>query len=386
MNIVVNTRLLINNRLDGIGIFARESLKRITRAHPEHRFFFLFGKQYEDEFVFADNVEPVLLPPYPRDPFTLLYWFEYLIPKKLRELQADLFVSPEPTLSLRTKVPSLCVIHDLNYEHHANVLPFHWNRYYRGLTSRFAHRATRIATVSDYSRDDIAALYGINTDKIDVVYNGTPENIRPISESHSQQVREQFSGGAQYFYFVGTQQPRKNIANLFRAFDQFKKEDTRGIKLLMIGRKKWWDADIKQAWDGMAYQNDVIFPGRLSDAELADIAAGSLGLVYVPFFEGFGIPILEAFAAGVPVITADVTSMPEVAGDAALLVDPHSPGAITAGMHRIASDPEFRTSLVEKGAERCKEFTWKRTADLLWQSMERTAGSKEEKRENSPAG
>lgn len=372
MNIVVNTRLLINNRLDGIGIFARESLKRITRAHPEHRFFFLFGKQYEEEFVFADNVEPILLPPYPRDPLTLLYWFEYLIPKKLRELDADLFLSPEPTLSLRTKVPSLCVIHDLNYEHHPNVLPFHWNRYYRGLTSRFARRATRIATVSDYSRDDIATLYGIHPDKIDVVYNGTPENIRPISESHARQVREQFSEGTQYFYFVGTQQPRKNIANLFRAFDRFREKDAQGTKLLMIGRKKWWDADIRQAWEEMKHQDDVIFPGRLSDAELADIAAGSIGLVYVPFFEGFGIPILEAFAAGVPVITADATSMPEVAGDAALLVDPYSPEAIAEGMRRIATDQEFRAQLVSKGTERCREFTWQRTADLLWHSMELT--------------
>lgn len=372
MNIVVNTRLLVNNRLDGIGIFARESLKRMAHMHPEHQFFFLFGKEYEHEFVFADNVTPILLPPYPRDPLTLLFWFEYLIPKKLRALNADIFLSPEPTLSLRTKVPSICVIHDLNYEHYPNVLPFHWNHYYRRLTARFAHKASRIATVSEYSCKDIVQMYGVNRNKIDIVYNGTPESFRPLDSSQKASVRNQFSGGSEYFYFVGTQQPRKNISNLFRAFNQFKAHDTQGIKLMMIGRKKWWDADIKAAWDSLTYKDHVIFPGRISDTELAEIAASALGLVYVPYFEGFGIPILEAFRAGTPVITANVTSMPEVAGNAALLVDPNSVEAIAQGMERVVQDPHCTRELIARGEERWKTFTWERTATLLWDSIERT--------------
>lgn len=372
MNIVVNTRLLVNDKLDGIGIFTRESLKRMVLSHPEHQFYFLFNTDYDPAYLFADNVEPVLIPPYSRDPITLLYWFEWAVPKALKKLNADVFLSPEPTLSLRTDVPSICVIHDLNYEHFPDVLPFHWRIYYRGLTSRFARRADRIATVSRYSRDDIAETYGIPREEIDIVYNGAPASTPKLSDTDKQEVRDTHSDGNRYFYFVGTQQPRKNIANLFRAFDRFKEQDAEGIKLLMIGRKKWWDADMNEAWNSMRHKEDVISPGRLDDQELARIASASIGLVFVPFFEGFGIPILEAFAAHTAVITADITSMPEVAGNAALMVDPYDIEAIAEAMSTLSTNEARRSELIELGRQRTFLFTWERTASLLWESISTT--------------
>lgn len=373
MIVAVNTRLLISDKLDGIGIFARESLKRMTRTHPEHRFFFLFDKAFDPQYVFADNVEPLILPPHSRDPLTLLFWFEYIVPKALRRIGADVFLSPEPSLSMRAGIPSVAVIHDLNYEHHRRVLPPHWNWYYRGFTARFARKATRVGTVSEFSCNDIAETYRIDRSKIDIVYNGSPEEARPLPAAEQTEVRARLTGGAPYFYFVGTQQPRKNIANLFRAFDRFKESDTRGVKLVMVGRRKWWDTDILEAWESVRSKEDVIFAGRMSDDDLARLAGAALGLVYVPFFEGFGIPILEAFCAGTPVITAKVTSMPEVAGDAALLVDPYSVDAIARAMERISGDENLRRELVERGLRRSRRFTWDRTADLLWQSVERAA-------------
>lgn len=375
MNIAVNTRLLINDKLDGIGIFARESLKRIVQAHPEHRFFFLFNREIDPQYLFADNVEPLLVPPLSRDPLTLLFWFEYVVPKTLRRIGANVFFSPEPSLSLRTSVPSIAVIHDLNYEHHRNVLPPHWNWYYRTFTSHFARKATRIGTVSIFSRDDIVRTYGIAPEKIDVVYNGSPEHTTLLTPEEAMAVRRELTGGAPYFYFVGTQQPRKNIAALFRAFDQFKAQDTQNTKLIMVGRKKWWDAEITEAWERMQHKEEVIFAGRMEDNELARLAGGAIALVYVPFFEGFGIPILEAFCAGTPVITANITSMPEVAADAAILVDPHSVEAIAGAMRQIATDETLRSTLIARGLQRQASFSWDATAHLLWESIERASGA-----------
>jgi glycosyltransferase involved in cell wall biosynthesis len=121
----------------------------------------------------------------------------------------------------------------------------------------------------------------------------------------------------------------------------------------------------------MEHADRVVFSGRLDSGELGQVLGASLALTYVSYFEGFGIPIVEAFRCGVPVITSDVTSMPEVAGDAALLVDPFNPDSIADAMIRIAEDEELRNELIRKGRDRRNLYTWQRTADLFWQSIEK---------------
>ena len=126
------------------------------------------------------------------------------------------------------------------------------------------------------------------------------------------------------------------------------------------------------AYNGMRHKDDVVFIGRADAEELSKLLGSSLGLVYASFFEGFGIPILEAFNAEVPVITSNCTSMPEVAGDAALLVDPHRVDAIRDAMVRLADDAMLRDELVAKGRIQRELFSWDRTADLLWKSLMKT--------------
>ena len=121
----------------------------------------------------------------------------------------------------------------------------------------------------------------------------------------------------------------------------------------------------------MSFKDDVIFPGRLVIEELQKVVASALALTYVSYFEGFGIPIVEAFYAETPVITSNVTSMPEIAGDAALLVDPFSIKSISSAMLKIASDEQLQKELIKKGRERKKLFSWQKSADKLWEAMEK---------------
>jgi glycosyltransferase involved in cell wall biosynthesis len=125
----------------------------------------------------------------------------------------------------------------------------------------------------------------------------------------------------------------------------------------------------------MKFANDVVFSGRLNSGELVQVLGASLALTYVSYFEGFGIPIVEAFRCGVPVITSNVTSMPEVAGDAAILVDPFQPASIAGAMKQLAGDETFRHDLIRKGQARKDVFSWQRTADLLWESIEKAIKS-----------
>ena len=371
LKIAVNTRLLLRNKMEGIGWFTYETLSRITKGNPDVEFVFIFDRKWDDEFIFSSNITPVVASPQARHPLLWYLYFDWGIPPVLRKHKPDLFLSPDGWLSLRTNVPQLPVIHDLNFVHHPEFLPNINRKYYDYFFPRFAKKATRIATVSEFSKGDIAQSYGIATDTIDVVYNGCNTLYKPLSEAQIQATRNEFSQGAPYFLFVGLIHPRKNLVNLFLAFDAFKTATGHNAKLLLVGEKKWWTDDIRQAYLRLAYKDDVVFVGRVSNEVLQQILGAALCLMYVPFFEGFGIPILEGMNTDVPVITSNITSMPEVGGGAVLLADPFNPNSIKEQMERIALDSDLRLSLIEKGRVRRMDFSWDRTAGLLWKSIEK---------------
>ena len=260
------------------------------------------------------------------------------------------------------------VIHDLAFEHYDDHVPPLARKYYRYFTPRFALKATRIATVSEFTRQDVMQLYHIPGEKIDVLWNGSNEMFRPLSPDEKQKVKLDFTGGKDYFIYAGAIQPRKNIINLFLAYDEFKKKTSSQIKLVVAGRN-WNYKEAMKVYASLKHRQDVIFPGHLLRSDLSRLMGGALAMVYVSLFEGFGIPIVEAMNCDVPVITSNVSSMPEVAGDAALLVDPNSSSEIANGMELIFQNETLRNDLIERGKIQRQKFTWQNTADCLWKCM-----------------
>ena len=372
MKIAVNTRLLLKDRLEGIGWFTYETLKRITTSHPEHQFYFFFDRKYDDSFIFSGNIIPIVLSPPTRHPLLYYIWFEWSVNNKLQEIKPDLFLSPDGCIPLRSNIASLSVIHDLNFEHYPYQLPWTYRNYYRYFFPKFSIKATRIATVSAYSKHDISNKYNIPDDKIDVVYNGANELYKPISTLEIANCRKTYTGGCPYFIFIGSLNPRKNIANLLLAFDLFKKQCTGNEKLLLIGGKKWWPAECEHIYKNMSFKEDVIFMPYCAPGELMTLIPSALAMTYVSFFEGFGIPIIEAMQSGVPVITSNTSSMPEIAGDAALVINPDSIEEIATAMNKVQSDSELRSELIKKGLARSSSFNWEKTASRLWDSIEKT--------------
>lgn len=375
MEIVVNTRLLIKNKLEGIGWFTFETLKRITINHPDDHFIFLFDRDFDPTFIFADNITPVILSPPARHPFLFYWWFEVSVSNFLNKFKPDLFLSPDGYLSLHAKCKQLAVIHDINFEHYPNDLSFLVSHYYKYFFPKFAHKANGIATVSQFSKNDIINTYSVKNEKIDVVYNGCNEVYKPIDEALQLETKRQYTANCDYFLFVGSLHPRKNISRLFEAFDLFKNEQKSNIKLVIVGEKYYWTSAIKKTYINMKYRNEVVFTGRLNTDYLKNIIGSALALTYVPYFEGFGIPILEAMNCNTPVITSNVTSMPEIAGDAALLIDPFSVESIANAMKILYEDSDLRNSLIERGNKRKLDFSWDKTADALWQCIEKTIHS-----------
>jgi len=369
LKIAVNTRLLLKNKLEGIGWFTYETMKRITRAHPEHEFFFIFDRKYDESFIFSTNITPFVAGIPARHPFLHYLWYEQTIPAVLKRIKPDVFISPDGYCSLKAGYKTLIVIHDLNFEHYPENMPWLSRKYYRYFTPKYARKADRIATVSQFSKQDIVLQYGIDPHKVDVVYNGASDLFTQISLSKKNEIKEKFTDGYDFFVFIGALNPRKNLANLFRAFDIFKKKTGSSVRLLIIGEKMWWNRDIQSSFNAMHYKEDVVFTGRLGMPLLTEVVGSALAMTYVSVFEGFGIPILEAFKSGIPVITSNITSMPEVADNAALLADPFKPKSIAEAMIQVYSNRGLRDDLVAKGKKRQRDFSWDRTAGLLWKSV-----------------
>jgi glycosyltransferase involved in cell wall biosynthesis len=371
MRIAVNTRLLLKGKLEGIGWFTFETLIRMTQNHPEHEFIFIFDRPYDPDYIFSDNITPVVIGPQARHPLLFYIWFDFQIPKVLKKYKADLFLSPDGYLSLRTQVPQLAVIHDINFVHRPDDLPWLIAKYYNYFFPKFARIAKRIATVSFYSKEDIARSFKIDYDKIDVVYDGINQIFEPLLEKEKKKIRKKYTNGTEYFLFVGALHPRKNVSGLLQAFDAFKGETTNNIKLMIVGGEMHKTGDIFETYENMRFKNDVIFTGRVSTDELHDIFGAALALTFVPFFEGFGIPVVEAMSAGVPVICSNTTSIPEVGGNAVVYADPMKIDQITDAMIKLANDKDLRKNLIEKGFEQKNKFSWDETANLLWQSVKK---------------
>lgn len=367
--IAVNTRLLLKDKLEGIGIYSQEILKRVVQLNPQHNFVFLFDRNYSSDFIFSENVKGMALWPPARHPMLWYLWLEWSIPVILKKINAGLFFSPDGFLSLKSEVPQVNVIHDLNFENFPEFVPKNAYRFYHKNFPLYANKAKHVFTVSDFSKSEIERLYNIDSDKITVTYNSASHYFKPLDVETKVRARKNFTNGAPYFIYAGSLHQRKNISNMLLAFDEFKKQFESPVKLLLAGNKLFADAQMDAVYDNMKFKDSVIFAGRLSDAEMAEAMGASIALLYVSFFEGFGIPIIEAMNCGVPVITSNTSSMPEVAGDAALLVNPHNTSEITTAMHKLATQKELRDLLIEKGNQRKNFFLWddsaKKISDVL---------------------
>ena len=371
MTIAINCWILRNKKLDGIGYFTVNAISRLIKDHPEVHFQILCDKNFTENYFDFKNVSKHRIFPALRHPVLYLYYIEVVLSLFLKKNKPDILLSMDGFLSLSTSCKQIPVIYDINFEHKPEDLKLKNRLYFRFFYKRFARKATRIATISEFSKNDIAEFYKIVPDKIDNVSCGINSNFFPLDQLKIEEVRRKWSGGKPYFFFVGSMHPRKNIKKLLEAFNFFKQKTGADIKLLLAGSILWSKTEIETTYTNSPYKDDIIFTGRLPDEELQQVLGAALALSFVPIFEGFGLPIVEAMQSGVPVMCSNVTSMPEVAGDAALMVDPFSIESIANGMEILCKNTELRQKLIELGHIQKQKFSWERTAGLLWGSINR---------------
>ena len=359
MNIGVNARLLLADRVEGLARYTLETTNQMAKDHPEDEFYLFFDRPFSPEFLPFDNMHGEVINLPTRHPMLILAWFEWLLPSRLKALKIDVFYSADNFCSLRAKIPSCVVCHDLAYLAYGKGLRWDYLLFYKLFMPKYLRKADHIVTVSSFVKKDIVSKFSISGEKISVAYNALP--TRTVGKSTIYAIQKP------YFVFVGSLHPRKNIVNLIKAFNLFLKESALDFELVIIGKLAWQSTDIKNLMHSPSVKHLL----NVKDEELMPILRNAVAMVYPSFFEGFGIPILEGFAAEIPVITSNISSMPEVGGDAALLVDPYDFKEIASAMQIIATDRKLRFSLIEKGKERLLLYDWKVSAKIIYNSLDK---------------
>lgn len=230
-------------------------------------------------------------------------------------------------------------------------------------------RADHIVTVSEFSKKEILKYYEVPEEKISVVYNGVDvkrfkplESIQPL-----EQTKEKYGISGEYFLYLGTLEPRKNLVRLVQAYAKAKQEKKEFPCLVLAGGKGWMYEEIFSTVQELGLEKDVIFTGYVEDEEAPVLMAGAFAFCFPSVYEGFGMPILEAMACGTPVLTSKDSSMEEIAGEDAVLIDAMSVDAIKAGLIRLCEEEGLRGKLSEMGKAKAEKYTWEAAGKQLMQ-------------------
>ncbi|MBI3733361.1 MAG: glycosyltransferase family 4 protein [Chloroflexi bacterium] len=347
-------------RSAGIHRYIYHLLTELPGAAPHHRYVAFLN---ERQMVSAHPTLQTRYTRWPaRRPLGRIIWEQTALPlatftERLSLLHALAFVRP-----VIAACPVVITIYDLSFERMPERFPLFQRLYLRSLTRYSARRAARLITISESTKNDVVQFCGVPPDKVVVTYCGVDEPYRPLSTGEVERFRAEKGLPAHFILYLGTLEPRKNVANLVRAYAALPRNGPERPKLVIAGGKGWGYDDVFAAVEQTGVQSDVIWAGYVPQSELPLWYNSADLFVFPSWFEGFGLPVLEAMACGVPAITSNVSSLPEVAGDAALTVPPADTRALSEAMERALYDLPLRAQMRERGLRQAQSFSWKRTA------------------------
>jgi glycosyltransferase involved in cell wall biosynthesis len=261
--------------------------------------------------------------------------------------------------------PVVVSIHDLSFEHLPQTFKWRSRKQLRITVRRSAREAAQVIALSDYARNDIISSYHINPENVSVIPLAAPAHFRPVKdEGELQRVRQTYGIEGDYILSVGAIQPRKNLSRLVAAYSRLRRArpEVKLPQLVLVGKCAWLYDETLRTIKELEVSNSVILTGYVPEADLPTLYSGALCFVYPSYFEGFGLPPLEAMKCGAPVIVGNKTSLPEVVGDAGLLVDPFEVDEIASAIQKVITDSDLRAHLRAKGLERARLFDWQETA------------------------
>jgi glycosyltransferase involved in cell wall biosynthesis len=271
--------------------------------------------------------------------------------------------------------PVVATIHDLSFEHLPETFRRRSRVQLRLTVRRTARRAARVIAPSEFTRRDLIETYRLDPERVAAIPLAASPHFRPVEDAEEiARVRRRYRLGGEYVLAVGSIQPRKNLARLVRAYSLLRRERGRSNlpQLVLVGKLAWLYGETLRAIEEEGAGGSVILTGYVSEGDLPALYTGALCFVYPSYFEGFGLPPLEAMSCGAPVLTGNLTSLPEVVGDAGLTADPFDTGALARALARLIDDAALRADLRARGLRRARAFNWRDTARMTLQVYRKT--------------
>jgi glycosyltransferase involved in cell wall biosynthesis len=310
-------------------------------------------------------------------PWRMAVWLGQLVGLGFNRLvpDAELFHATEHLLPPLRGVPTVLTVHDMIFR----LFPQHQKRlnfwYLNATMPLYCRRADAIVTVSESSKSDIIASYGLDPAKVTVIYEAASPEFRPAPPAAVEKVREGYGLPDRFLLHVGTIEPRKNLTRLVEALQRLREEGL-AIPLVVAGRRGWLYHDFFRRLEESPVRDAVHFPGYIPAADLP-LLYNAAAMVAVPsVYEGFGLPVLEAMACGTPVVCSDVSSLAEIGGEAALTFDPHSVEAMAEAIRAAWTDADLQEEMGKRGLERAAKFSWERAAQETLAVYGRVLGRK----------
>lgn len=295
-------------------------------------------------------------------------WALWAVPRYLRKERLDVFHT-EYILPffIPKNTKAITHIHDVSFEAHPEMIKKSDLLFLKFLIPRSIEKASRVIAVSEFTKKEIVKYYKTDPQKIDLVYNAVKEKELIIrSKDREEELRKKYGLPEKYVLYLGTLQPRKNVGALIEAFAMIK-DQISDTKLVIVGNKKAhnFDEKIDEAIERNDLKNDVIFPGFVDEKDKLEMMGMAHVFAFLSFYEGFGLPLLEAMSQGVPVLSSRSSCLEEIGKNACLFVDPKDLDEIKNKLYTICTDEELRNGLVDSGKKRVNFFSWEKSAEQL---------------------
>ncbi len=366
MHVVLDARYL-SHLQSGVGFYTQRLLTGLAAIDRENRYTCVVAKGGPGLPVSQPNLASWSTRISFENHVTGDLWLLAYLPLRLRALHADVYHGPAVFLPLiKLGYRTVVTVHDLVSFLFPETVPRKYSLYMRLMTRLATRSADRIIAVSNATREDLRRRLGIPADKIVVIHEAVaPEFGIPPAPGVVEAVTRRYGIRLPYCLFVGNLEPRKNLSRLIEAFALVKSSrlpDVGAYQLVLAGTRAWLHSGIFRAVEAHGLRSQVVFTGYVPPADLPALYAGAACFIFPSVYEGFGLPVLEAMAAGTPVIASRAGAIPEVAGDAALLVDASRPQEIAEAMAAVLTDGVLRARLAVAGGVRARAFNWESVA------------------------